>query len=483
MKRFVLIAVILALGAGNAAWAKDVSADSRKESPDIDEPNAEGKSAGGCSIGSECGDSAPPGPPRRLDAAPPEEPAVESTSSRKPARGLFAEPVLATGLQGLFAGPDPAHVDGEAPAPRRWGRDIASPYYPLHGVQSPLRGDGIHIGGDFWIDGGYEKSRRGLETEADLQYWIARGRFMLDVTATKTWGRFFVQAKGQMLASIEQIPGVPTINVDDAWVRFGMWDLFDIQVGRFEAWEVYHKGEGLERDTLEDLGAFGGPDIYEVNYAFYRQNGFGMAAMHAYPLKWLRFELNGVFGNALGYNSWGVRPAGILDFGWIKLKVAGEYRKRTHQEDGKKEWEVQRGVGGGLHFYFDNPNQVVRFQFGANAAYGVVDRVDSFDKVDEKGSPDTLSVGTFFNFGFWSAVLGLGYNHTLQGDRQFNDQIDRSGNFVHQQMFVSFRHPIVIDNLMAKVVFSYARADLNPAYDNDRLNDMFSVRLRLHMVF
>ncbi len=406
-------------------------------------------------------------------------PAAEPAPRKRQAVSLFAEPVLAQGLQGLFTGGG----EDEAPGPRRWGRDIASPYYPLDGIQSPIRGDGIHLGGDFWFDAGYEKSQRGLATEANLQYWIGRGRFMLDVTATKSWKRFFIQAKGQMLATIEQIPGVPAIFVDDAWVRFGMWDLFDLQVGRYEAWEVYHKGEGLERDTLEDQGAYGGPDIYEVNYAFYRQNGFGAAALHLYPLKWLRFEASGVFGNALGYNSLGIRPAGILDFGWVKLKVATEWRRRTHQEAGKKEWERDWGVGGGIQFNFDEPHKIVRFQFGGNAAYGVVDKIDAFDKVDEKGSPDTLSAGGFFNFGFWSAVLGMGYNYTRQGDRQLNDQTGRNGLFTHQQAFVSFRHPIVLDNLVAKVVFSYARADLRPAFENSRVNDMFSVRLRLYMVF
>jgi hypothetical protein len=422
-----------------------------------------------------------PAPPALPVAAAPSPAPDAPPALPPPPRGLFAQPVLAAGLQGLFVDADT--TPGEAAAPRRWGRAIASPYYPAHGLQSPLRWDGIHVGGDFWFDSGYEKSRRALATEADLQYWIGRGRFMLDVTATKTWKRFFVQAKGQVLASIEQIPGVPTINVDDAWVRFGMWDLWDLQVGRFEAWEVYTKGEGLERDTLEDLGAFGGPDIYEVNYAFYRQNGFASAALHAYPLRWLRFEVNGVFGNAMGYNSVGLRPAGILDFGWMKVKAAYEWRRRTHQEEGKKEWERQWGAGGGVHFFLDDPSRVVRYQFGVNAAYGVVDRIDPFDKVDERGSPDTLSLGGFFNLGFWSAVLGLGYNHTLQGDRQLNDQLGRSGEFAHQQGFVSFSHPIVLDNLLAKVVFSYARADLRPAFENARVNDMFSARLRLHMVF
>jgi hypothetical protein len=369
------------------------------------------------------------------------------------------------------------------PGPGRWSVESPSPYYPPDGFQSPLRADGVHLGGDIWIDLGYEQSKRELSSEPDLEFWLMKGRAMLDITGVKTWSRFFVQAKAQILAHVEEIRGSEFIDTDDTWIRLGMWDLWDLQVGRFEAWEVFTKGEGFERDTLEDLGAFGGPDIYEVNYAFYRQDGFGQLALHAYPWKFLRFEVHGVFGNELGFNSIGVRPAAILDFGWIKLKAAGEYRRLKNQEEGKKQWEEKRGAGGGVILAFGKPAQPLRIRFGANVAYGMIDRVDNFGKVDERGSIDTFSVGGFADVGLWSAVLGLGYDRTLQGDRQLNDQSGRVGHFVHDQMFVSLRHPIVVPNLTAKLVFAWARADLEPAFDNPRVNDMYSLRLRLHMTF
>jgi hypothetical protein len=367
---------------------------------------------------------------------------------------------------------------------RRWGVDEPSPYYVPRGLQSPLRDDGLHLGGDLWIDTGYQTSRRALDSEPDLHFWLMKGRFMLDLTATYTWReRFFIQAKGQLLAHVEEIRNNEFIDTDDAWVRFGMWDLWDIQIGRFEGWRVYHKGEGFERDTLEHLGAPNGARMYEVDHAFYRQDGFGQAAVHVYPLSWLRFELGSVFGNELGFNSVGVRPVGIVDFGWVRFKLAGEYRRLQHQEDGRKEWESRRGLGGGLAFYFDEPHRVVRVQVGVNAAYGWVDRVTPFGEVDERGSPDTLSLGGFFNLGLWSAVVGFGYNHTIQGDRQRNEQTGREGEFTHKQLFASVRHHIFLPELMAKLVFSWAEADIRPAFDNGRVNEMYSVRLRLAMVF
>ena len=364
-----------------------------------------------------------------------------------------------------------------------WGLLDASPYYPPHGLQSPFRDDGFNFGGDIWIDTGYESRRRELETEPNQQFWLMQGRFMLDLTATYNWNQFFAQAKGQLLAHIEEIPGDELIDTDDAWVRFGMWDLWDVQIGRFEGWEVYHKGEGLERDTLEDLGAFNGPDIYEVNFAFYRQDGIGQLAAHAYPLDWLRFEVASVFGNELGFNSIGARSVGILDFEWLVVKLAGEYRRTENQEEGKDQWTEERGVGGGLVFSFDDFSPVVRLHFGANSAFGLVDRVDAFGNVDERGSPDTLSVGGFLNVGLWSAVLGCGYNHTFEGDRQLNDQTGEEGHFEHRQAFASVRHPIVFPWLTAKLVFAWAEAELEPAFDNPRANDMYSLRLRLFMEF
>jgi hypothetical protein len=371
--------------------------------------------------------------------------------------------------------PGPEGKDSE----RILGSETAALTFIRHGRQGLHRKNGLKLSGDIYIDTGYERSGRGLESEPDMVFWLQNGRMLLRVTPTYTNGRFFVRAGGAFLAHVDEIAGNESIDTDDAWLKLGIWDVFDIQLGRFEGWEVYHKGQGLERDTLEDLGAFGGPDIYEVNYAYYRQNGFGQVAAHIYPTDTLRFEVASVFGNELGYNAIGVRGAGILDFGAIKLKVAGEWRKRAPMEEGQEGWEEQRGFGGSLQVFLDDPKYAVPLQFGVNGAFGLVDRIDPFGNVDERASVDTLSVGGFLNMGLGKTVLGLGYNHTIQGDRQRNDQTNKDGHFVHYQGFASVKRPIVFSKLTAKLVFAFARADLQPAFDNARINDMYSVRLRM----
>lgn len=363
------------------------------------------------------------------------------------------------------------------------GAATAAESFVRHGRQGAVRTPGLHLSGDLYLDTGYEKSERGLKSEPDQTFWLQQGRFMLQVMALKTSGELFFAAQGQLLAHADEIEGDQHIDTDDAWAKFGRWDCWDVQLGRYEGWEVYHKGEGLERDTLEDLGAFGGPDIYEVNYAYYRQNGFGQAALHLYPTGWLRFELGSVFGNDLGFNSVGVRPAAIVDLGALKLKLAGEWRQLANQEEGRKQEDEQRGAGGSIQYFADGPDAVVPIQIGINGAYGLVDRIDSFGRVDVRGSTDTLSLGAFVNVGVGQMSLGLGGNFTQQGDRDDNPDTGATGEFTHQQTFLSLKRSIIVPEATAKVVFAHAKAELKPAIGSARQNEMMSVRFRLLFQF
>ena len=347
----------------------------------------------------------------------------------------------------------------------------------------PLPPTGLSLSGDLYIDTGYERSGRGLDSEPDQEFWLQQGRFMLQAMALRTSGDLFFQAQAQLLAHVDEIEGDQLIDTDDAWAKFGRWHCWDVQIGRYEAWEVYHKGQGLERNTLEDLGAADGPDIYEVNYAFYRQNGFGQAAVHWYAADALRFELGSVFGNDLGFNSLGLRPAAIVELGPVRVKLAGEWRRLDNQEEGKKQEDEQRGGGGSIQYVGDGPGAAVPVEVGVNAAYGVVDRIDPFGRVDVGGSTDTLSLGGFLNLGVGAMSLGLGGNLTQQGDRREDPETGASGEFRHQQAFVSLKRPIIVSEASVKVVFAWARATLAPAIGNKRDNRMASVRVRLQYTF
>src|SRR5262249_30792322 len=145
-----------------------------------------------------------------------------------------------------------------------------------HGLQSPyFPHTGIGISGYAWLDNGYEKIDRGDPTQADIKFWLQQGRFVFRATPTYTSGRWFAQAQAELVATKEQPAGrLGFADVDDLWVRTGYWGSWDITVGRFEAWEVYHLGMGLDINTIERNGAtdstLSAPSIYGVTFAYYR---------------------------------------------------------------------------------------------------------------------------------------------------------------------------------------------------------------------
>ena len=128
------------------------------------------------------------------------------------------------------------------------------------------------------------------------------------------------------------------VDIDDLWIRAGQWKTWDVQLGRFEAFEVYHFGMGMDLNTLERLGAAGSstrspPDVFELggnSNIVYRQSGITNLAAHFYPTDFLRLEMLGQFGfdTASGIDTMGLRPAAVFDLGWMKLKGALDVRKQ-----------------------------------------------------------------------------------------------------------------------------------------------------------
>jgi hypothetical protein len=175
---------------------------------------------------------------------------------------------------------------------------------------------------------------------------------------------------------------------------------------------------------------------------------------------------------------------GILDLGAIKVKFAGEWRQTKNQEEGKKHDDERRGFGGSVQGFFDEPGSTLPIQFGLNGAFGRVDTIDGFGKVNVKGSTDTLSLGGFLNAALPLALsLGLGINFTAQDDRNENPETERVGEFTHRQAFVSLKRSVIVPEATAKLVLAHAKADLRPSHGNNRVNEMISARFRLMHVF
>lgn len=366
-------------------------------------------------------------------------------------------------------------------------------YNTFHGLQWPYMPDsGIGFSGYVWVDLGYEKiSSSYTDPEQYLNYLLHYGRFVLRTTPTYSLKRWFIQGQAEFVANIDQTQGRKEVaDTDDLWVRVGVWDLFDLQLGRFESWELYHFGMGMDLNTLERRGAtdisdgnMRVPSIYGGTFMFERPNGLGNVAAHLYPLDYLRFELLGRFGNDIedpAELTYGVRGAGILDFGWIKVKGGGEYKKQKSKDGGPEE-ASERGVGGTVQFVFDP-----YIEFGANGGWAITDRLDPEDRIDAQGSYTTWSAGGFANVRIIDdLLLGGGGNFTKFWDIDENDE-GEVNELYHIQTFGALQY-LLFDQLYIKAVVAWAKGHFDsasaqaevPAWDST----MISGRLRLQYNF
>jgi hypothetical protein len=355
----------------------------------------------------------------------------------------------------------------------------------FHGLQWPYYPKtGIGFSGYAWVDTGYERVKRGNPSEQSIKYILQQGRVLLRFTPTFTHDDWFVQAQAELVANKDQSSRQPDIaDADDVWLRFGKWNVFDVQLGRFEGWEVYHFGMGLDLNTLERQGAtddvYGVPEIYGVTYAFYRPPGVGQAAVHLYPTQFFRVELAGQIGNEFGSNAVAGRPVGVLDFGFFKLKLGGEYKVLTDQKDGAQGETIRRGVGGALQFIL-NPF----LEFGVNAGYALVDRTAPDGAMDEQGSFTTWSVGGFANARILEDLLiGAGLNLSHLHDLHYDETVRDNGQFGHTQAFVALQY-VLWGQLYIKIVGAYANARFEPTFGEPHFsNTMLSARLRLMYLF
>src|SRR5262245_60001081 len=146
---------------------------------------------------------------------------------------------------------------------------------------------GLGVSADFWVDSGKAEIRRGTEQRPNSDLLFQQGRTLLRLTPAYVSGRFFAQAQMELVGNICQSKisiclTSGTFTTDDLFIRFGAWNLWDLKVGRFRAWEVYHFGMGMEPYTFERLGAgmFGvnplttplleAPLVYGVTYLYDR---------------------------------------------------------------------------------------------------------------------------------------------------------------------------------------------------------------------
>ena len=408
--------------------------------------------------------------------------------------------------------PDPASITevgiqrlpGSAyPEPVTRGLPYGSLSLTFHGLQWPYmpaarNGSRFVVGlsGWGWIDNSYEKfAPWGNNTKLEQSrqtYWKQQARFVMRVTPTYSLGGdWFVQGQAEFVATEDQtIERSKTggADTDDLWLRIGQWNKWDFMIGRYEGWEVFHLGMGLDLNTFERTGAYGQGDTYEpVFYGVtdnqYRPQGaIGNVAFHYYPLSYLRFELLSALGSLGAYPTYAVRPAAIFDLGWLKLKAATEYTKSVSQNTSNDQSEsTLKGIGGAIQFVF-----LPHIEFGLNAAQGTVWNFDNGGKLDQAGSFTRTSYGGFANVSNGSRkhplIFGVGSLFSRHVDQRDQHNIGVPDNYWQLQNFIAIQY-VAFEQLYVKLVGGYARGHWKTSDPYEYDDEVYSVRLRFSFYF
>jgi hypothetical protein len=430
--------------------------------------------------------------------------------SRRTIHGLGSKLGLALSLATLArsASAEPLNVEilpGTGyPSPKIRGIDGGSLGMTMHGYQFPYMGSETSdapmrtaISGSVWDDTSYARINSGTpDTYKSMKRWTNQGRGVLRATpAYSTREGWFAQGQVEFVANGDQtLPSSGNLGgIDDVFVRLGKWKFFDLTVGRFQGWEVYHYGMGLDLNTLERRGAErpgqaqNPPQIYGLSYYWDRPDGgAGNYAAHAYIKEYLRVEVLGQIGTQSGSNTRSLRPVVIFDLGYFKAKVGAEYGVAKSQVDGDPSRSKRTGMGGSLQFIF-----APYVEGGINAAIGYTDVWNNKGLPEPRMSTTTWSTGGFVNGKIIrSWIVGAGVNYTHITDLDEND-VDGSPRFgftnysTHMQTFGALQY-MVWDRLSFKLVVSYAKFHFednrqDPPHPFD--NTAWSSRLRMMYSF
>lgn len=360
------------------------------------------------------------------------------------------------------------------------------PYMPKYEGEPDFR---IGFSGSSWVDASLREVRAGLLNEADQLEYRMQGRLTFRVSPVYNHkDDWFIQSNTEFVANTEQNNSSTNyVDVDDAWIRIGRWKRFDLTVGRVQGFEVYHFGMGLDLNTYERLGAasFSKTPVqpYALDSLWDRGVNNGAAALHWYMPEWLRLEFLTRIGVSGQGKEIGIRPVGVIDFGWVKLKGGYERRLSSSLFNGNDARVEMQGFGGSLQFVLDP-----WVEFGGNFARRIEDGFEQDGAVRPAASHTTNTWGGFVNvrpyFEDW--MVGLGYNHT--DFENFNiDAFGEPEQTTHQQMFAALQY-LLWDRLYIKYVLAYSRADIEERNDQDAtddgfLNESLGHRLRIMLLY
>lgn len=364
----------------------------------------------------------------------------------------------------------------EAPASTasadRYAREEAIGQQPEGQAQATVLSIPIHFSGNFWVDTGYMSRTNAQPGQYNQAANYMGGRFVLGADYKREFEGFFAKAKVELVGFESEYAGSRyEPHTQDAYVMFG-GKRWDVQVGRFLAWEVYHRGQGIELYTAEEAGALGAPSLYWLDFTRGHKNEAGQAAVHFYPLDFLAVELAGVYGQESNQNNLGIRPVVSLKQWGAELIAGYEFLKQAPQTDADKTQTTSQGTSARLQYKRSFVSA------GAEFAWATIESIGIDGLIDSGKSLDKITFGGFANLDFGRHSIGLGYHRTNQTNQ-------RTEHITHDQGFVSYLVELPIKGLTAKAVYGIARGHVTDKEANfvPWDNWMQSVRVRLRYDF
>jgi hypothetical protein len=373
--------------------------------------------------------------------------------------------------------------------------------------------------GSLESDVGFARYDSEDEAEPDDTLEDHRGRFVVAPMLHLELSDFFFEATGQLVGWVKNNQGLPLIAADDVWGKIGKQDVWDIQVGRFEAWRVYQKfplrfhnlgpafhsraiGEStgaFDLFTLEDTGALVDPpvsnqayyvDIYEVSHILLREEA-GSVAFHYFPGASWGAELHAKYGEQAQQNKLGARLA-VIGRPFRQLQLSAAYETRTSRtgspnrsqdpNDPERFIECsncgrvdQSGFGGGAVLSLGPVELAASGALGHQTGYEAVDGTK-----DPEASYEIQSFGGYAQLTLGRTTIGGAVNNT--------QLLDESDNFQTHLQTAGYIFQSLARDLSLKLVVTYAKGKDDPANErNDGVpppqNSFLGARLRLKYYF
>ncbi len=363
---------------------------------------------------------------------------------------------------------------------------------PLRAHIKPI-GAHLSVFGTIWIDTGYITRTDERPGQFDFQAPYMQGRFLLGAQYYQEFKeKNFVLVKASFIGFVnEYTKSQFEPRMQDAYIMVGQ-KLWDVQIGRYLAWEVYYRGEGIELFTAEEAGAAGGPPIYWLQVTRGYRNESGQMAAHFYP--WgadncpggsarrymglcdhaFGIEVSSVYGQENNQNNYGVRPAVDLQYHGFELMAGYEFLKLSPQNDASSARSKFNGMAGRVQYARD------LVSVGAEGSWATQDRIDAQDQQDAENTlKPWTTIGGYLNFRKGIHWPGISAHYTSEKNSQLTSTGQREQR-TQIQGAVSYLIKLPVKGLALKFVYGVGVANLQDVDTNSEFrNVMQSGRIRI----